>query len=63
MVNDRNKEVAVITPAREVSLEDILLQMVGQGLVHWTGEKPAGIKRRAVSRMSSISGAVIENRR
>jgi prevent-host-death family protein len=63
MVTDRNKEVAVITPVREVSLEDKLLQMVGQGLAYWTGEKPAGIKRRVASRGGSVSAAVIEDRR
>jgi prevent-host-death family protein len=63
MVTDRNKEVAVITPARAASLEDKLLQMVGQGLVQWTGEKPEGIKRRVVSRKGSVSAAVIEDRR
>ena len=49
--------------SRYLKLEDKLLQMAGQGLIHWSGSKPIGIKNRINSSGGKVSEAVLEDRR
>lgn len=63
IVTDRKKEIAIIMPLEKKAKEEKIYQLIQRGAVCWSGGKPAGMKKRIVSRGGSVSSAVIEDRR
>jgi len=63
ILTDRKKEIAVIMPLAKKAKEEKIYQLIQRGAACWSGGKPAGMKKRIVSRGRSVSSAVIEDRR
>lgn len=59
----RNEPVALLTPVRARSQDDILRALVSAGKIAWSGGKPKGCKNPARVRGPSVAEAVIEDRR
>jgi prevent-host-death family protein len=62
LVTDRKRPLAIISAVDNEQEYDELNDLVGRGIVYWTGEKPLGAAPRIRSK-KSISDAVIEDRR
>jgi prevent-host-death family protein len=63
-VTDRNRPVAVIVPAKGVEDADAVVRtLVKSGRLAWSGGKPAGLEDAPRVRGSSVSDAVLEDRR
>jgi prevent-host-death family protein len=62
LVTDRNRPLAIISAVDNEQEHDELNDLVGKGIIYWTGEKPLGAVRR-IRAKKSISDAVIEDRR
>ncbi len=63
IVKDRKREVAIIVPFGTETDEEKVLELIQRGLVHWSGTKPMGMRSRIKSRGSSVSEAVLKDRR
>lgn len=63
VITDRKKEVALLLPLGRESEDDLILKLVKNGLVFWSGKKPSGLRPRVSSRGRSVSDTVIEDRR
>ena len=63
-VTDRNRAIAVIVPARAGGEEaELVRTLVKSGRLAWSGGKPAGLEKAPTVRGSSVSDAVVEDRR
>lgn len=62
-VTDRNRPVAVIVPARSAGEEELVRTLVKTGRLAWSGGKPAGVANPPRVRGTSVSDAVVEDRR
>lgn len=63
IITDRNKEVAIILPTTKITHEEKIIRLIQQGVVHWSGTKPKGMRTRIESKGKRVSDAVIEDRR
>ena len=63
VVTDRKKEIAVIIPLGEKAGKEKLYELIQRGVASWSGNIPAGMPKRIVSKKGSVSSAVIEDRR
>ena len=63
IITDRNREIAVIVPLKKADEQGKILQLVREGIVDWSGEKPQGMSARIRSKGKSVSEAVVEDRR
>jgi prevent-host-death family protein len=63
-VTDRNRAVAVIVPAGTDDQEELVIRMLARtGRLAWSGGKPTGLTDAPRVRKSSVSEAVVEDRR
>jgi prevent-host-death family protein len=63
MVTDRGQAVAIIEPVDAPRDAAWARRMVADGAARWSGGKPQGAVRRAVSRGRPASAVVIDDRR
>jgi len=63
IVTDRKKQIAIIMPLEKKAKDEKIYQLIQRGMACWAGGKPKGMPIRIVSRGSSVSDAVIEDRR
>ncbi|MBA2320968.1 MAG: type II toxin-antitoxin system prevent-host-death family antitoxin [Deltaproteobacteria bacterium] len=62
-ITDRNKAVAAIVPLYRSDPHESLLSLAQSGLVAWSGGVPRGLEDPPELAGSSVSDAVIEDRR
>ncbi len=62
-VTDRGKMVAYILPIGQKSVMEVVLPLIREGLVTWSGDKPRGNPHPPVIKGRQTSELVIEDRR
>ena len=63
IVTDRKKQIAIIMPLEKKANDEEIYRLIQRGMASWAGGKPKGMPIRIVSKGSSVSDAVIEDRR
>ena len=63
IVTDRKKQIAIILPLEKKAEEEKIYQLIQRGMASWSGDKPAGMPQRIMTKDKSVSDAVIEDRR
>lgn len=59
----RKRPVAMLTPVRAQSQEDLLRALVSAGKITWSGGTPPGCANAPLLRGATVAEAVIEDRR
>lgn len=63
VIKNRNDEIAYLLPKQKNGVNEKLIGMIQEGVITWSGGKPAGLVRRVPSRGKPASAMVNEDRR